>query len=208
MSVCLNSRRTFKLFNMNDLIVAEIKISYTHKAKNVDRPKIKCSKDAYMHIRQFFNPSLLNIKEEAVVLYLNQSNRVIGGFKVSSGGISSTVVDIALILGVAVKCLARALVLAHTHPSGELQPSKADLNPLTILRVSRSRKLAAINSKGSFKSENRATFRRPRAISLIACSALVRWYTRCIDGSVGGRHALALPIFPRYPAATHAARLD
>lgn len=113
---------------MNDLVVTEIRISYKPKVKTRDRPKIKCSKDAYMHIRQFFDPSLLNIKEEAAILYLNGNNRIIGGFKVSSGGISTTIVDIALILGVAVKCLARSLVLAHTHPSGELQPSNADLN--------------------------------------------------------------------------------
>ena len=112
---------------MTALVVSEIKISYEPKVKAVHRPRVKCSKDAYMHVRQFFDPSLLNIKEEAVALFLNRSNNIIGGFKVSSGGITSTIVDIGLILGVAVKCLAKGLILAHTHPSGELQPSKADL---------------------------------------------------------------------------------
>ena len=113
---------------MNELLVSEIKISYEPRVKASECPKVTCSQDAYEQIKQFFDPSLMNVKEEAVVLYLNCSNRIMGGFKVSSGGISCTIVDITLILGVAVKCLARGLVLAHTHPSGELQPSKADLN--------------------------------------------------------------------------------
>ena len=68
----------------------------------------------------------MNIKEEAVVLFLNRGNRVLGGYKVSSGGITGTVVDIRIILAIALKCLASGMILAHTHPSGELNPSNAD----------------------------------------------------------------------------------
>ncbi len=113
---------------MNELIVAEIKLSYEPTVKPTDQPKVKCSKDAYMNIKPFFDPSLMNIKEEAVALFLSRSNRIIGGIKVSSGGITGTVVDISLILGIALKCLAKGIILAHTHPSGELQPSKADID--------------------------------------------------------------------------------
>jgi DNA repair protein RadC len=56
---------------------------------------------------------------------------VIGGYKLSSGGITGTVVDIRIILGMALKCLASGFIIAHTHPSGELTPSKHDLD-LTI----------------------------------------------------------------------------
>ena len=68
----------------------------------------------------------MNIKEEAVVLFLNRGNRVLGGYKVSSGGITGTVVDIRIILAIALKCLASGMILAHTHPSGELNPSRSD----------------------------------------------------------------------------------
>lgn len=68
----------------------------------------------------------MNIKEEAVVLFLNRGNRVLGGYKVSSGGITGTIVDIRIILAIALKCLASGIILAHTHPSGELNPSRAD----------------------------------------------------------------------------------
>src|SRR5665213_2364370 len=62
---------------------------------------------------------------------LHTSKRVIGGYKMSSGGITGTVVDIRIILGMALKCLASGILIAHTHPSGELSPSKQDLD-LTI----------------------------------------------------------------------------
>lgn len=94
--------------------------------KPADCPKILQSTDAHKQVRAFFDSSMLNIREEAVVLFLNRSNRVIGGFKISSGGITSTIIDISLILGIALKCLAKGLILAHNHPSGELQPSRAD----------------------------------------------------------------------------------
>jgi DNA repair protein RadC len=36
------------------------------------------------------------------------------------------VVDIRIILGIALKCLATGLILAHIHQSGELKSSNAD----------------------------------------------------------------------------------
>ena len=60
------------------------------------------------------------------MLFLNRGNRVLGGYKISSGGITGTVVDIRIILAIALKCLASGIILAHTHPSGELTPSRTD----------------------------------------------------------------------------------
>lgn len=120
---------------MNELIASEIKIIYEPQMKPADRPKILQSTDAHKQVRTFFDRSLINVREEAVVLFLNRSNRVIGGFKVSSGGITSTVIDISLILGIALKCLAKGLILAHNHPSGELQPSRADQEITERLKV-------------------------------------------------------------------------
>ena len=68
----------------------------------------------------------MNIKEQCAVLFLNRGNRVIGGYKLATGGITGVVVDIRIILGTALKCLATGIILAHTHPSGELKPSTVD----------------------------------------------------------------------------------
>lgn len=42
------------------------------------------------------------------------------------GGISSTVVDVKLIIAEALKVLASGIILVHNHPSGEVKPSSAD----------------------------------------------------------------------------------
>jgi len=60
-------------------------------------------------------------------LLLNRSNHVLGYYEVSKGGISGTVVDIRLILQAALKSNSSAILLAHNHPSGNLEVSDADL---------------------------------------------------------------------------------
>ena len=109
-------------------IVSEIEISYTPKYLGFSKPKIKCSQDIYDILKELFDVNALTIKEECIALFLNRSNRIIGSYKVSSGGITSTVVDIRIVLGIALKSLSCGVILAHTHPSGNLQPSKADID--------------------------------------------------------------------------------
>lgn len=65
--------------------------------------------------------------EEFHVLLLNRANMVIDRFKISSGGISGTVVDIRLILKPAIQVLASGVIISHNHPSGNLKPSSNDL---------------------------------------------------------------------------------
>ena len=118
---------------MNKLtyVLSEIELRYNPKVPAIKKPRIKCSQDAHKQFLELMDRSQFNIKEEAAVLFVNRSKRVIGGYQLSSGGISGTVVDIRIILGMALKCLASGFIIAHTHPSGELSPSKQDLD-LTI----------------------------------------------------------------------------
>ena len=64
--------------------------------------------------------------EEFWVLYMNQHYRLIQAKRVSSGGISETIVDIRIIIREAVLCNATCLVVCHNHPSGSLSPSNSD----------------------------------------------------------------------------------
>ncbi len=112
--------------NEQTLIATEIQIKYEPNVRPLDRPKILTPEDAYLQCLFFFKQDNLSIKEEAVVLFLNRGNRVLGGYKLSSGGIAGTIVDIRIILSIALKSLASGLILAHNHPSGELTPSRAD----------------------------------------------------------------------------------
>ena len=116
----------FTTMNEQILIASEIYIKYEPRVQALNRPRIQSADDAYQNCLLFLNSDNMNIKEEAVVLFLNRGNRVLGGYKVSSGGITGTVVDIRIILAIALKCLASGMILAHTHPSGELNPSRSD----------------------------------------------------------------------------------
>ncbi len=64
--------------------------------------------------------------EEFWVAYLNNSNRLVHLEQLSKGGITGTVVDVRLVMKNALEYGAVALLLAHNHPSGTLEPSKAD----------------------------------------------------------------------------------
>lgn len=74
--------------------------------------------------------------EEFWVIYLNRSNKVISKRKISQGGITGTVTDIRLILKNALESLATSIIICHNHPSGNLQPSEADISITRRLKES------------------------------------------------------------------------
>jgi len=91
----------------------------------VKRIQIKSSNEVYQMIYQLLAD--LN-HEEFWVIYLNQNSRVISKKRISSGGVSATVVDKRIILKSAVNQLATSIILVHNHPSGNLKPSRADIS--------------------------------------------------------------------------------
>ena len=64
--------------------------------------------------------------EEFWVLYLNNSNKILAKTQLSKGGITSTIVDVRVVLKEALEHSATAIVLVHNHPSGGLNPSESD----------------------------------------------------------------------------------
>ena len=85
---------------------------------------VRGSRDAFEQLRPLFSDL---VHEEFWVLCLNNANRVKYSFQLSKGGLTGTLVDVRLILQKALETGAVGLILAHNHPSGNLRPSKADL---------------------------------------------------------------------------------
>ncbi len=108
--------------------IPEIKIhvSFDKKLKKSELMKINSSKCAADIFRKVFNADTFDWSEEFVMLCLNNSNRVTGFFKISSGGMTGTVVDVRMIFATAFNCLATSIIIAHNHPSGTLIASDAD----------------------------------------------------------------------------------
>jgi DNA repair protein RadC len=99
------------------------------KAVDSEFTKVKIidSQTAEKFIRQFYGDDL-EIYESFFILLLNRANETIGYAKISQGGIVGTVVDKKILLKYVVESLASGIILAHNHPSGNANPSQADLN--------------------------------------------------------------------------------
>jgi len=61
-------------------------------------------------------------------MILNRANKLINQIKISEGGISGTVVDQRKIFKFVLDVYGSGIILAHNHPSGNIQPSDADIN--------------------------------------------------------------------------------
>ena len=106
--------------------ISEIQISYRPN-KYQTFPKITCSQDAYNLFHQHWDQGTLQLFEEFKVLLLNNANEVLGVFKVSQGGITATSVDLRIMFATVLKCGAVGIITAHNHPSGNLKPSRPDI---------------------------------------------------------------------------------
>tara|TARA_R100000935_G_scaffold5219_2_gene12004 strand:+ start:248 stop:946 length:699 start_codon:yes stop_codon:yes gene_type:complete len=73
--------------------------------------------------------------EEFWILYLNNSNKIIEKFQISKGGITGTLVDVRVTLRKALELGAVSLILAHNHPSGNLNPSESDKQLTQKLKI-------------------------------------------------------------------------
>jgi len=104
-------------------LCSAFEVARRRKEEIVDKVRITSAKDVYSLISPFVSD--LN-HEEFWVLYLNRANIVLRKEKVSSGGISGTVVDQKMILKKALLNLSSSIILVHNHPSGNLKPSLAD----------------------------------------------------------------------------------
>ena len=91
---------------------------------HIEKVPVKSSESVF----DLFYPLVGDLEhEEFWLLMLNRANRVLGRFKVSQGGLSGTVIDTRIILKKALDNLASSIIVCHNHPSGNTQPSDADV---------------------------------------------------------------------------------
>lgn len=71
---------------------------------------------------------IVNLRhEEFWAIFLNQNATIISINNFGKGGITSTTVDVRLIIQKALEINATGIILCHNHPSGELRPSDQDI---------------------------------------------------------------------------------
>lgn len=94
-------------------------------AVNEPPKQISRSTDAY----QLMKPILNSLPyEEFWIIILNRRNDVMAIEKISQGGVSGTVVDNKIVMSKCLAHLGSSCILVHNHPSGNLLPSKPDLD--------------------------------------------------------------------------------
>ena len=87
------------------------------------KPIVRSSAD----VAHFLSQSFKDLSYEVfALLLLNRANKIIHFEIISRGGITGTVADPRIILKIALNNGATSIILSHNHPSGNLQPSKAD----------------------------------------------------------------------------------
>jgi DNA repair protein RadC len=106
-------------------IVSAMELGRRRATESIEKVSIiKSSKDSY----HLLMPHLSDLPlEEFWVIYLNNRNKVLGKEQLSTGGLTGTVVDIRIVLKRALERMATGIVLAHNHPSGNLNPSQSDI---------------------------------------------------------------------------------
>ena len=108
--------------------LAEVKLSYKTEKPINTFPQVTSPDEAVDILREVWDKGHIQLKEEFVVLLLNNSKRCIGWTKISLGGSSATIVDPSAVFQVALLASATSIIVAHNHPSGNLDPSKSDKN--------------------------------------------------------------------------------
>jgi DNA repair protein RadC len=106
-------------------ILASIELSKRIRQSRFEKkPKLENA----VKIFEFISPILSPLKhEEFWAVYLNADQRLIACERIFKGGITSSSVDIKIILKKAIENLASFIVLCHNHPSGNKTESPQDI---------------------------------------------------------------------------------
>ena len=135
---CDNNLNTLARWDLNELsrykgigpakgiaIIAALELGKRRSLQALPaRMRIRESADIY----NLFHSKMRDLDHEQFwVLLLNQAGYVLSKECVSSGGIDGTYVDVRLVLRKAILGKATQIAIVHNHPSGNIRPSREDI---------------------------------------------------------------------------------
>ena len=106
------------------MVIPEITVLYDKKKK--PKTSVTTAKKSVAVFKQVWDIDI-NMRERVYAIFLNRKNMVMGVYLLSTGGVEGSIVDLKLLFGTATKMLASGIILAHNHPSGNLNPSNNDI---------------------------------------------------------------------------------
>ena len=104
---------------------AAFELGRRRRAENVEQAgKITCPEDVVTLMQSRLAEQ---DHEEFWVIFVNQAVSILKVERLGSGGLTSTIVDVRMIIKAAVEINATGMFLCHNHPSGSLKPSENDI---------------------------------------------------------------------------------
>lgn len=123
---------------INEMFVCEITATYK-KNRTYNGPKVISRLESIKLIRNIIPKKTINHFESFGAVFLDSAMNVKGYKILSTGGISTTTVDLRILFQHALLCNSVQLLIFHNHPSGNIEASKSDIE------VSKQIKKAGIN---------------------------------------------------------------
>ena len=115
--------------------VSEVKLTYSTKVKASERVSITSPDELYKFLSNYvFDSETIELRESFKLILLNRANKVLGFSSLFEGGISATITDVRMIMQTALLGNASSIIVAHNHPSGQLQASEADKRITTKIK--------------------------------------------------------------------------
>ncbi|MEQ8578567.1 MAG: JAB domain-containing protein [Balneola sp.] len=108
-------------------LIAEVSLAYKSSIPVNTLPIITNPEKANAYLRSIWDMDTIELREEFVVVLLNNGKRVLGWSRISIGGSTATIVEPSTVFQVALLGKAQSIIIAHCHPSGVLKASQADI---------------------------------------------------------------------------------
>ncbi len=106
--------------------IAEVSLTYKSTVPVDSLPTITSPDEAANYLRSIWNSDTIELREEFLVVLLNNAKKVLGWSRISIGGSTATIVEPSAVFQLALLGKADSIICAHNHPSGNLKNSQAD----------------------------------------------------------------------------------
>ena len=107
--------------------IAEVSLAYNSSQTVDELPIITGPEEAANYLHSIWTPDTLELREQFVIVLLNNAKRVLGWSLISSGGSTATIVEPSAVFQTAMLGKAESIICAHNHPSGNRKASTADV---------------------------------------------------------------------------------
>ena len=108
--------------------VAEVDLVYRRKPHRDNIITVSNSLDAYNVLQQVWDMHKIDLLEQFKIILLDHRNTCLGVSNISTGGMTNCLVDSKVVFATALTGKASKIILAHNHPTGNLEPSIPDVS--------------------------------------------------------------------------------